>query len=169
MALIRKPELLILDEPTTALDVITQDEILELIRVAVAGRGLAVLLITHDLSVVAQTCDRILVMYCGSILESASTEALLSSARHPYSQGLVNSVPGFAIGQRLVSIPGSIPQPLHIPTGCRFHPRCPAAMERCRITPPPMFETGPNHTSACWLEDLEERPPANVWMGRKAS
>lgn len=160
IALIRRPKILILDEPTTALDVITQNEILDLIRDGVASRGLGVLLITHDLSVVAQTCDRVLVMYAGRIVETGETSRLLEDPQHPYTQGLVQSIPGLAAAHGpLATIPGTVPQPDEFPAGCRFHTRCPAVMLRCRDEQPPFF-AGPT-SAACWL--IEHGRAPNVW------
>lgn len=166
MALVREPELLIVDEPTTALDVITQQEVLELIRGPLAKRGIGVLIITHDLSVVAQTCDRVVVMYAGKVVEQARTNALLTASRHPYSRGLIASIPALVgRNERLAGIRGSVPQPLQVPSGCRFHPRCPFAMERCIVEVPPDFAVGPDHLAACWLEaaDTGTRVDLAAW------
>ena len=154
MALVREPELLIVDEPTTALDAITQQEVLELIRGPIKSRGLGVLIITHDVSVVAQTCDRVVVMYAGKVVEQAPTDELIRRPHHPYSRGLIASIPTLVgANERLVGIPGSVPQPLQAPTGCRFHPRCQFAFEKCATTVPPAFAIGPSHVSACWLAE----------------
>lgn len=166
MALVREPELLIVDEPTTALDVITQQEVLELIHGPLAKRGIGVLIITHDLSVVAQTCDRVVVMYAGKVVEQARTNALLTASRHPYSRGLIASIPALVgRNERLAGIRGSVPQPLQVPSGCRFHPRCPFAMERCIVEVPPDFAVGPDHLAACWLEaaDTEVKVDLAAW------
>ncbi|HSM17381.1 MAG TPA: ABC transporter ATP-binding protein [Gemmatimonadales bacterium] len=157
MALATEPEVLIADEPTTALDVTVQAQILEILDRLQASHGLAILLITHDLGIVAGHADRVAVMYAGRIVEEAETGALFSKPTHPYTQGLLNSVPRLTGPRRpLVPIPGAVPDPAHWPPGCRFHPRCPKAMPRCRVDDPPRLEAGHGHHAACWL--VEEAP-----------
>lgn len=143
MSLLMTPRLLILDEPTTALDVITQAHILEILREIQEELGLTMLLLTHDLAVVAQTARRVLIMYAGRIVEEAPTEALFEAPYHPYTQGLLQAVPtlrGDLAAKR--PIPGSPPDLRAPPPGCRFHPRCPYADERCRRVEPPLEDAG---------------------------
>jgi peptide/nickel transport system ATP-binding protein/oligopeptide transport system ATP-binding protein len=151
MALLCRPDLLIADEPTTALDVTTQAQILELIRELRAEFGMAVLLITHALGVVAEMADRVAVMYAGRIVETAPVEAIFAAPRHPYTVGLLNSIPDMVRPQdRLATIPGTVPNLLHLPPGCRFWPRCPLADAGCRAAQPPLVAVGDNHFAACW-------------------
>jgi peptide/nickel transport system permease protein len=133
IALAGNPRLLIADEPTTALDVTVQSQILDLIRKLQAETGMAVLFVTHDLGVIADLCDRVVVMYAGQIVEEATVHDLFERPRHPYTEGLLNAIPQVAgAGERLVSIPGVVPSPAAMPTGCRFEPRCPYAVPACR-------------------------------------
>jgi oligopeptide/dipeptide ABC transporter ATP-binding protein len=139
MALACNPRLLIADEPTTALDVTIQAQILELIAKLQQELGMAVLLITHDLGVVAETAHRVAVMYAGRVVEEAGVLELFERPRHPYTAGLLRSRPRLDVGHgRLVPIEGSVPDALHVPAGCAFHPRCPLAVERCRREEPPL-------------------------------
>ncbi len=153
IALATNPKLLIADEPTTALDVTIQAQILELIGRLRRDLNTSVVLITHDLGVVAGLADRILVMYAGHIAESASTDELFANPRHPYTLGLLGSIPRLDAprGSELVTIPGSPPDLLHPPEGCPFQPRCPFRVEQCK-TYPPDRPVGPNHTAACWVD-----------------
>ena len=153
MALVCHPQVLIADEPTTALDVTIQAQILELLDRLQAELGMAVMLITHDLGVVAGTADRVVVMYAGQVVESAPTTVLFARATHPYTAGLLASVPRLDTPRaRLHTIPGQVPAATAWPTGCRFHPRCPYAWDKCRTEEPPLLETGaPGHTARCWL------------------
>jgi oligopeptide/dipeptide ABC transporter ATP-binding protein len=153
MALICHPQILIADEPTTALDVTIQAQILELLDRLQQQLGMAVLLITHDLGVVAGTADRVLVMYAGQVVETASTTDLFAEPLHPYTEGLMASIPRIdRPRERLHSIPGSVPAATAWPAGCRFHPRCPYAWEKCRAEEPPLLEAGaPGHAARCWL------------------
>jgi oligopeptide/dipeptide ABC transporter ATP-binding protein len=138
MSLIGNPDLLIADEPTTALDVSTQAQILGLIRQLVKEFHLTVLLITHNLGVVAQTCNRVAVMYSGRVVESGTINRVFTAPSHPYTIGLLRAVPTMdTMRGSLEEIPGSIPNLLTPPPGCRFHPRCPYAMDICRVDPPP--------------------------------
>jgi oligopeptide/dipeptide ABC transporter ATP-binding protein len=157
MALAPEPALLIADEPTTALDVTIQAQILELMRELKARIGTSIMLITHDLGVVAEVCDRVCVMYAGNIVEVAAVKELYSHPLHPYSQGLLASIPRMDDpDKKLESIPGSVPNLIHPPSGCRFHPRCPHAMEKCKVQRPPMTLEGPEHVVACWLYSGKE-------------
>jgi len=152
LALACAPKLLIADEPTTALDVTIQAQILQLLRELQTESRLALLLITHDLAVVAETADRVAVMYAGRIVETATVEALFNEPRHPYTQGLFASLPGKEKqGDRLSAIPGTVPPATHFPAGCRFHPRCDKAMPLCRRAEPALHPSGASHQTACWL------------------
>ncbi len=161
MALACEPKLLIADEPTTALDVTIQAQILELLRDLKNELGMALLLITHDLGVVAETADRVAVMYAGKVVEEADVRDLFARPLHPYTQGLFASLPRVdGGGERLHAIPGRVPPATDFPPGCRFHPRCPHCMDVCRKVEPRLIEKEPGHTVACWLHDTppEERP-----------
>lgn len=163
MALACRPQLLIADEPTTALDVTIQAQILELMRQLKRDFGMSILLITHDLGVVAEMADEVAVMYAGKIVEQAPVVELFHSPQHPYTQGLLASIPTLETkkGQRLAVIKGSVPNPYRVPPGCAFAPRCPAVMPRCRTEPPPMFTPAPGHLARCWLHDpaRDQAPP----------
>lgn len=151
IALACNPKLLIADEPTTALDVTVQAQILELMNDIRERLHTAILLITHDLGVVAEMCDRVIVMYAGEIVEEASTEVLFDRTAHPYTQGLLNSMPKIdGPKSRLSSIEGNVPSPADMPTGCRFHPRCSYATEICREEPPLPVEIEAGHRVRCW-------------------
>jgi len=157
MALACKPKLLIADEPTTALDVTIQAQILDLMRTLREETGTAIILITHDLGVVAELADDVVVMYAGRIVERATVAALFAEPQHPYTVGLLGSIPRLDIEQdRLAAIEGQVPNPLAPVTGCRFHPRCPFVIERCRHEDPPLFDLGNGHGSACWRAPLQE-------------
>ena len=150
MALAGNPRLLVADEPTTALDVTVQAQVLALIAKLVAERGLTLLLISHDLGVVAASCARVAVMYAGTVVEEAPTADLLARPLHPYAQGLLAAVPDLDRPEHRPSgIPGSIPNLLHPPSGCRFHPRCAKATAECAAVKPPLREMGPAHRVAC--------------------
>jgi peptide/nickel transport system ATP-binding protein len=152
MALCSDPELLIADEPTTALDVTIQAQILDLMKDLKTRVGTSILLITHDLGVIAEVSDRVCVMYAGNVVEIAPVRTLYRHALHPYTQGLLASIPRIDDpGKRLESIPGSVPNLISPPSGCRFHPRCPHAMPICKETRPPMTVEGDGHTVACFL------------------
>jgi len=165
MALACRPSLLIADEPTTALDVTVQAQILELIAQLQAELGMSVLMITHDLGVVASVAHRAIVMYAGRVVEQADVLGLFDDPRHPYTAGLFDSLPRIDIGRgaspRLRPIEGSVPDALHFPSGCRFHPRCRFAFEPCaasapQLRPPPEVGPGDGRLSACWY--TEQRP-----------
>jgi len=147
--------LLIADEPTTALDVTIQAQILQLLHELRSERGLAIILITHDLGVIGALADEVAVMYAGRIVERAPVGALFGRPHHPYTIGLLGSVPdGAAADARLPAIQGMVPNPLALPAGCRFHPRCPFALARCRAEEPPLAEIEPGHQAACWRAPL---------------
>jgi len=159
MALSCKPELLIADEPTTALDVTIQAQILALMKQLRDKTKTSILLITHDLGVVAQVCTRVIVMYGGMIMEEGTVEDIFERPSHPYTQGLLRSIPRVKEGQRerLVSIEGTPPNLLHPPSGCPFMERCPHAMDKCREMPP-YFVPEEGHRSLCWLlsDDMQQ-------------
>jgi oligopeptide/dipeptide ABC transporter ATP-binding protein len=153
IALAAEPEILVADEPTTALDVTVQAQILEVLDHLRTSRGMAVLLITHDLGIVAGRADRVAVMYAGQIVEEAPTSDLFARPSHPYTQGLFASVPRIhGPLQRLTPIAGSVPRPTDWPTGCRFRPRCPRAFDKCDLAPPPLG-LGREHHMRCWLAE----------------
>jgi oligopeptide/dipeptide ABC transporter ATP-binding protein len=151
MALACNPQLLIADEPTTALDVTIQQQILELLRELKATYHMAILLITHDMGVAAEIADRVVVMYAGKVMEEGTAQALFTTPRHPYTIGLMASIPGLEGERRtrLHTIGGSIPRLDHLPSGCRFHPRCTFATDRCRREDPPLRQIG-QISVACW-------------------
>ncbi len=153
MALACEPRLIIADEPTTALDVTIQAQILELIRGLSVERGTSVLLITHDLGVVANMCDRVVVMYGGKVLEAGSIHDIYSNPVQPYTRGLLGSIPRLdqRRGEKLTPIPGSPPDMLHTLPGCPFVPRCPQAVRRCLLQMPPLSAVAPAHLAACWM------------------
>jgi oligopeptide/dipeptide ABC transporter ATP-binding protein len=174
MALAANPALLIADEPTTALDVTIQAQILDLIRDLQADLGMAVVLITHDLGIVAELCDRVAVMYAGQIVEETDTRTLFREPKHPYTQGLIGSVP--VIGQRrhrLEVIPGRVPNLVDLPVGCRFASRCRAREEhgltQCTEALPALVEVAPGHRVRCYLHSdaVEEPSEAVVEVGRR--
>jgi len=156
LALACEPDVLIADEPTTALDVTTQAQILETFRDLQASVGAATILITHDLAVVAETADRVAVMYAGRIVEETTTQQLFALPRHPYTHGLLGSIPhvadagGSGVRERLPEIAGTVPALWALPPGCAFAPRCPRAGERCAAERPPLAELAPGHRAACW-------------------
>ena len=155
MALACRPALLIADEPTTALDVTIQAQILALILDLQKEFGTGLVLITHDLGVVAQTAQRVIVMYAGRKVEEASVEALFAAPRHPYTRGLMASIPavpapGIAAPERLNEIPGTVPSLVRLPKGCAFAPRCALAVTRCAAEYPPLTDWGGGHLAACW-------------------
>jgi oligopeptide/dipeptide ABC transporter ATP-binding protein len=150
MALSCKPKLLIADEPTTALDVTLEAEILDLMKTLVREVGASVLLITHDIGIVAETCDSAAVMYAGNVVEFADVGELFANPRHPYTTALLNSIVNpRRRKQRLAVISGTVPNMLHPPEGCRFHPRCPFATEKCAEAPGQLSLVGPGHSVAC--------------------
>jgi oligopeptide/dipeptide ABC transporter ATP-binding protein len=159
MALSCNPSLLIADEPTTALDVTIQAQILELMKELQEKIGMALLLITHDLGVVAEQADEVAIMYAGKIVERSNTQAIFNQPFHPYTVGLLNSLPniGGMKKKRLDAIPGMVPNPLNLPSGCRFRDRCPKAAELCAQSEPQLVEKEPGHTVACHFPHTETR------------
>lgn len=157
MALLCEPEILIADEPTTALDVTIQAQVLELMKELQQKRGMAILLITHDMGVVAEMADDVIVMYASKEVERGGVEQLFDTMAHPYTQALFASLPHpRSLGRPLPSIPGTVPPAAHYPSGCRFHPRCSLAMDVCQKRFPPKFSVGEKHETQCWLYDNEE-------------
>jgi peptide/nickel transport system ATP-binding protein len=155
MALACKPKLLICDEPTTALDVTIQAQILDLMRTLREETGTAIMLITHDLGVVAELADEVAVMYAGRIVERAPVARLFAEPQHPYTIGLLGSIPKLHLEQaQLAAIEGQVPNPLAMPPGCRFRPRCPFAVERCRQDEPVLTRIANTHEAACWRAPL---------------
>lgn len=158
MAMSCDPELLIADEPTTALDVTIQAQILDLMRNIRAEQDTGIILITHDLGVVAEMCSRVLVMYAGRIVEQAPVADLFDNPRHPYTQGLIESVPKLGSGATsLPSIPGSVPDLSAMPKGCKFAPRCKFAFERCFAEEPTLEDIVPGCKCRCWLTSADEK------------
>jgi oligopeptide/dipeptide ABC transporter ATP-binding protein len=155
MALACNPALLIADEPTTALDVTIQAQILELMRALRGELGTAIILITHDLGVVAELADDVIVMYAGRVIERAPVPALFAEPQHPYTVGLLGSIPRLdAEQERLSAIEGFVPDAAAMPEGCRFHPRCPFAIDKCRKEEPVLAEITSGHAAACWRAPL---------------
>ena len=152
MALVCKPEILIADEPTTALDVTIQAQILDLMNQLKKETGTSILFITHDLGVVAEVCDDVAVMYCGRVVERGDVKTIFANPSHPYTKGLLGSIPRLGdAGKELKSIPGNVPNPKYMPKGCKFAPRCPYASEKCREEEPGFFQIEEGHISRCWL------------------
>ena len=163
ISLASEPTLLLADEPTTALDVTVQMQFLDMLREVQAERGLALVLVTHDLSIVARVCDKVSVMYGGRIVEQAPTEELFARPHHPYTQALLRSVPRLGREEdRLHTIEGAPPDLAALPTGCSFHPRCPHRMDICSRELPPLRQIGADHTSLCWLDAETAGKPLEV-------
>jgi peptide/nickel transport system ATP-binding protein len=157
MALACDPQLLIADEPTTALDVTIQAQILELMRALRDELGTAIILITHDLGVIAELAQDVVVMYAGRIVEQVAVAGLFDDPQHPYTVGLLGSIPKLHETQeRLAAIEGMVPNPTAMPQGCKFNPRCPFAIDKCRAEEPPLMEVKPGHRAACWRAPLEK-------------
>lgn len=154
MALSCNPKLLIADEPTTALDVTIQAQILDLMKKLQNDIGMAIALITHDLGVIAEVVERVVVMYAGKIVEEAPVRELFAKPLHPYTEGLLGSIPAIdKKTDRLKVIPGIVPNPMNLPPGCRFYPRCEYVRDICREQEPEIKKVGPNHSVRCWLRD----------------
>jgi oligopeptide/dipeptide ABC transporter ATP-binding protein len=170
MALLCRPALLIADEPTTALDVTIQAQVLELMRALRDDTGTAILLITHDLGVVAEMADRVAVMYAGQVVEEAPVAALFEQPEHPYTVGLLGAIPSIGAPRaRLAAIEGRVPAATDWPAGCRFAPRCPFADERCRREAPALREVRAGHRSRCWKAPLHTLVPAHDADGTPAT
>jgi len=156
LALAAEPALVVADEPTTALDVSIQAQIVQLLKRLCREHGTAVLLVTHDMGVIAETADRVAVLYAGRLVELGPVEAVIRRPLHPYTQGLMGAIPRIGARKgRLVQIDGAMPRLDAIPPGCAFHPRCPHAFERCRIERPALVGVGPAHRAACWRVEVE--------------
>ncbi|HMC56289.1 MAG TPA: ABC transporter ATP-binding protein [Gemmatimonadaceae bacterium] len=158
MALVMKPALVIADEPTTALDVTIQAQILDLLKDLQQRFGTSILLITHDMGVVAETCSRVIVMYGGEVVEQASVRDIFARPHHPYTEGLLGAMP--RVGQereRLQTIPGTVPPPTRWPAGCRFHDRCSYSWDRTEHDHPPLYDVGAGHLSRCHLAQEPQR------------
>jgi len=155
MAIACGPQLLIADEPTTALDVTIEAQILELIKEMQDETGASLVMITHDLGVIAETVDELVVMYVGRVVETGRTAEVLEDPQHPYTRALLRSIPRIGRRERLEPIAGTVPSLLQIPRGCSFAPRCPAAMSICRAKEPPAIEVGPGRAVRCWLHHPE--------------
>lgn len=152
MALVCKPKILIADEPTTALDVTIQAQILDLMENLKQKTGTSILFITHDLGVVAEVCDDVVVMYSGRVVEKGDVRSIFASPSHPYTKGLLASIPKLGeCAEELESIPGNVPNPKYMPQGCKFAPRCSCAFDKCREEEPGFYDVGEGHMSRCWL------------------
>ena len=152
MAVACNPKLLIADEPTTALDVTIQAQVLELMKSIRRRMGTAILLISHDLGIVAEICERVIVIYAGKVLEDGDVRSIFRSPSHPYTQGLLQSIPRLDDDRRrLFQIAGSVPAPGSLKQGCPFYARCPRRIDKCAAEMPPMFRFGPDHKAACWV------------------
>ncbi len=173
MAMACRPKLLIADEPTTALDVTIQAQILDLMLGLQEELGMAILMITHDLGVIAEVSDRVAVMYAGEVMEYSPIDHLFLGPAHPYTIGLMASVPElgakFKRGkQPLREIPGMVPNLIHLPAGCLFSPRCERVLDRCRKEKPPLFTLDESHGARCWLAEREARDPSSSRLDEKA-
>ncbi|WHY32083.1 ABC transporter ATP-binding protein [Cytobacillus firmus] len=157
MALSCRPQLLIADEPTTALDVTIQAQILKLMKKLKEEYNTSIIMITHDLGVVAEMADRVIVMYAGQIVEQNNVFELFKNPKHPYTQGLLNSTPKIhQLKDQLESIEGNVPTPSNLPKGCKFHPRCPFSMEKCSQQDPPLLQLNSESSVRCWLHEGKE-------------
>jgi peptide/nickel transport system ATP-binding protein len=153
LALAAEPRLIVADEPTTALDVSIQAQIISLLRRLCKDHGAAVMLVTHDMGVIAETCDRVAVMYAGRIVEIGPVASVIHAPTHPYSAGLMGSIPAMDEDrERLLQIDGAMPRLTAIPRGCAFNPRCPRVFDRCRVERPELLDAGDTR-AACWLHD----------------
>ncbi len=169
MALACNPAVLIADEPTTALDVTIQAQILDLMRELQRQNRMAIVLITHDLGVIAEMADEVAVMYAGKVIEHGSADQIFDNPRHPYTQGLLASIPSLAArGRPLTAITGTVPHPLNLPPGCTFAPRCPRAFERCPTAFPARMDQGDGHDVACYLYGDRAEPAPSIEAGRAA-
>lgn len=151
MAMVCNPDLLIADEPTTALDVTIEAQILHLMRQLQKDKGTSIMMITHNLGVVAEICDQVYVMYAGKVVESAEVHELFQNPKHPYTQGLLGALPKMDSRQRLNSIDGMVPTLKDMPTGCRFAPRCPMATQKCREEQPALVDVTAEHQVRCFM------------------
>ena len=160
LALAAEPKLIVADEPTTALDVSIQAQIIQLLKRVCRERGAAVMLITHDMGVIAETCDRVAVMYAGRIAESGPVHQVINQPAHPYSMGLMAAIPDMTQDrERLHQIDGAMPRLNAIPAGCAYNPRCPRVFARCLVERPDLLDAGATR-AACWLHDAHGSAPA---------
>jgi len=160
LALAAEPRLIVADEPTTALDVSIQAQIVALLKRLARDHGTAVMLVTHDMGVIAEACDRVVVMYAGRVVEIGPVHAVVGAPAHPYTAGLMAAIPSLDDDrERLAQIEGSMPRPGAIPAGCAFHPRCPHAFDRCRVERPELLDAGATR-AACWLHDPATAVPS---------
>jgi peptide/nickel transport system ATP-binding protein len=151
LALAAEPKLIVADEPTTALDVSIQAQIISLLKKLCKERGAAVMLITHDMGVIAETCDRVAVLYAGRVAEIGPVHEVINRPAHPYTAGLMASIPDMSVDrERLAQIDGAMPRLNAIPTGCAFNPRCPKTFDRCKVDRPDLIDAGATR-AACWL------------------
>ena len=150
MALAGVPKLIVADEPTTNLDVTIQLQYLTLLKEIQQHTGVALIFVTHDLGIIAKMCDRVAVMYAGKIVERGPVREIYNTPRHPYTEGLLKSIPKLGSKAPLFTIPGQPPDVANLPPGCAFHPRCPSVMERCHTEEPVEFVIAPHHSSRCW-------------------
>lgn len=155
IALICNPKLLIADEPTTSLDVTTQAQIIRLLKRMKEEFGMSVILITHNLALTVNFCDRLIIMYASNMMEIGKTKDIIEDPRHPYTKSLLDAVPDIEVEKELVPIPGTMPDLINPPEGCKFHPRCPMHMDICAVERPPLVSVGDGHYSACWLNGRE--------------
>jgi peptide/nickel transport system ATP-binding protein len=154
LALAAHPQLIVADEPTTALDVSIQAQIISLLKRVCRDQGAAVMLVTHDMGVIAETCDRVAVMYAGRLAEIGPVHEVIHRPQHPYTAGLMGSIPSMEEDrERLLQIEGAMPRLNAIPPGCAFHPRCPKVFDRCRVDRPELLAAGPSR-AACWLHEV---------------
>jgi oligopeptide transport system ATP-binding protein len=169
IALSSEPLVLLADEPTTSLDVTIQLQFLDLLKALQAERQLAMILVTHDLSVIARSADRVAVMYAGKVVETCDTATLFAEPHHPYTRMLLSSVPRLGeFPDRLPTIDGQPPDLTAVPPGCPFHPRCPMALDVCRESIPPVRNLAPGHTAICWLEPGEAAPRETAETGQRS-
>lgn len=156
IAMAGDPEVLIADEPTTGLDVTIQAQVLQLLKDLTAELGMAMLLVSHDLGVIAQNCDRVCVMYAGRIVEQGPVRSIFTSPTHPYTEGLLQSLPSIdGVWHRLPSLPGSVPTVTSMPSGCRYNPRCPLRIDQCAVDVPPLQDVADHHSVACWVRGVQ--------------
>ncbi len=167
MALAIKPKLLIADEPTSALDVTIQAQILKLLDELVSAGKNAVILITHDLGIASEFCDRVAVMYAGNVIEVAKSEEIFAAPMHPYTKGLIESIPIIGMSKTLTGIPGTVPDLVDPPPGCRFHPRCKYAFEKCFHELPSLIQIGDTHFVACHLYEQRRVNNGNLDKGNE--
>jgi peptide/nickel transport system ATP-binding protein len=168
IAMACRPQLLICDEPTTALDVTVQAQILELMNKLKTENDMGIIMITHDLGVVAEVCNRVMVMYAGKVVEEAEVNELFKNPKHPYTLGLLASIPRVGVRKRtLGSIPGTVPSPQHLPKGCRFADRCTSVKDICRQVQPDMRKISEGHRVACWLYEERKGESEDDFIGNK--